>query len=77
MTATGGSPKLVAMAERVLSRGWRTGTTSVALIALLVGGTAGIAAVGSHLSSEIASAQQPSAVPLAPAVGNLTTPQAS
>lgn len=66
MTATDGELRVVAMAEHTVSTRLRTRGTTMALLALLMGGTAGMFGVASQLSNEIVHAQRPSAVPAAP-----------
>jgi len=66
MAATDGELRVVAMTEHTVTTRLRTRGTTVALLALLMGGTAGMFGVASHLSNEIVHAQGPSAVPAAP-----------
>lgn len=74
-TATG--PRLVAMIARLVTGKLRRSTASIALVALLVGGTAGIDAIGSHLSGEAGRPELSSPAPAPPTTGQLPVRKAS
>ena len=75
MTVTDGWRRMVTMAEHTTRR-IRSKSVAMALVALLVGGTAGIDAVASQLSREIR-AGQVSPVPAAPNTGHGAVPASS
>jgi len=77
MTVTGEWWRVMTMAEHDTTRRFRSKSAAMALVALLVGGTAGIDAVASQLSREIPRAVQVSPVPTAPSSGHGEEPASS